>query len=63
MGYRETVSSGRYMKQAGKFMLKLVDEMGFWCCFGRVKTAFFLGKNCFSGGLRVVFVHVFAYGA
>jgi len=29
MGYRETVSSGRYMKQAGKFMLKMLRDGAF----------------------------------
>ena len=45
MPYRETVSSGRYMKQAGKFMLKAVADRLFGCCFVGTKTAFFLGKN------------------
>lgn len=63
MGYGGTVSSGRYMKQARRFMLKTVADRAFWADFVGAETLFFLGKNCFWGLLLVVFVRVFAYVA
>jgi hypothetical protein len=56
----ETVSSGRYMRETGRFMLNLVLVGRFLCCFVGAETTFFLGKNCFSG---VVLVSFFAYHA
>jgi hypothetical protein len=63
MGYRETVSLGRYMKWAGRFMLKLLLDVAFRRCFAGAETAFFLGKNYFQRGLWALFVPVFEYGA
>jgi hypothetical protein len=42
MGYRETVSSGRYLNQEGKFMLKLLLVGAFWVLFCRGKNWVFL---------------------
>ena len=54
-GLWRTVSSGRYMKQAGRFTLKTVADMAFWADFVGAETLFFLCKNCFYFlSLRVV---------
>jgi len=59
--FRETVSSGRYMKQAGKFMLKMLLGSAFLVLFCRGKNLVFLVQELFFWGLFVVCVSFFTY--